>query len=130
MTDAELFNKFDNGKYYTQGSEVDLSGIKWNKHAKFEGVEMKDVILGSQTGGAFSYHLIKIEPGKSIGLHTHATQVETHEVISGKGVGTIGGAKYEYVPGALALLPVGVEHSVDAGRDGLQLLAKFIPALK
>jgi quercetin dioxygenase-like cupin family protein len=129
MTDKELFDKFDNGKYYTQGSKVELSGIKWNKHAKFEGVEMKNIITGSQTGGSFSYHLIKIEPGKSIGLHTHATQVETHEVVYGKGIGTIGGVKHEYVPGTLTLLPVGVEHSVDAGPDGLYLLAKFIPSL-
>jgi quercetin dioxygenase-like cupin family protein len=129
MTHSSLFEKFDNGKYYTLGSEVDLSAIKWNKHAKFEGVEMKNLITGAQTGGAFSYHLIKIEPGKSIGNHSHATQVETHEVAVGKGVGTIGGEKYDYVPGTLALLPIGVEHSVDAGPDGVLLFAKFIPAL-
>ena len=33
----------------------------------------------------YSYHLVRIAPGKSILDHIHDPQLETHEVISGKG---------------------------------------------
>jgi len=96
---------------------------------KFEGVALKHFITAKDTNGEFSYHLVRIAPGKKIGLHIHETQLETHEVVAGNGVCNTEGLELVYEVGNIAVLPAGVEHEVCAGNDGLYLFAKFYPAL-
>ena len=79
----DTFNIFDNGRLALPGKTTDFNGLKWNAHPTFKGVSLKHIVTAQDTGGAFSYHLVKVEPGCKIGNHVHATQLETHEVIAG-----------------------------------------------
>lgn len=123
------FERFNQGKLVLPNVEKDFEGIEWSKHPTFKGVELKHIITGEDTDGKFSYHLVKIAPNCSIENHTHATQLETHEVISGVGVCINAGEKLPYECGVISIMPAGVPHSVNAGKEGLFLFAKFIPAL-
>ena len=120
----DIFEKFNEGELRLPGKTVAFKGIAWSKHPTFEGVELKHIITAKETGGTFSYHLVRIAPNKSI-----KTQLETHEVIAGSGICTNDGAKLEYVPGVISIMPAKVPHQVDAGDQGLYLFAKFMPAL-
>ena len=125
----DIFEKFNEGELRLPSKTVAFKGIAWSKHPTFEGVELKHIITAKDTGGTFSYHLVRIAPNKSIKTHIHETQLEMHEVIAGSGICTNDGAKLEYVPGAISIMPAKVPHQVDAGDQGLYLFAKFMPAL-
>ena len=123
-----LCEKCENGKLFILGKEVDFSSIPWVHHAKFEGVALKHIITAKDTNGDYSYHLVKIEPQKAIGLHIHETQIETHEVMEGYGICNTMGQEVVYDVGTVAIMPIGVEHEILAGDEGMFLLAKFFPA--
>lgn len=124
------FEKFNTeGQLRLPGTAVSFSEIPWNKHPTFDGVELKHIVTAKETGGQFSYHLVRIAPGKAIGNHVHQTQLETHEVIAGTGICVNNGVELVYEPGVISILPMGLPHEVQAGPDGLYLFAKFIPAL-
>jgi len=124
-----LFEKFEVGKLLLPSSQTDFESVPWSPHAKFEGVALKHLITSKDTNGAFSYHLVRIEPNKKIGMHIHATQLETHEVIAGNGVCIHNGKELPYEAGIISIVPVGIEHEVIAGAEGMYLFAKFMPAL-
>ncbi len=109
--------------------EISFADIPWTPHPAFEGVALKHIVTSAQTGGQFSFHLVKIAPGKTIGEHVHEAQLETHEVIAGRGVCVRSDAEIAYAPGVISILPASVPHAVTAGKDGLYLFAKFLPAL-
>ncbi|MBQ2548225.1 MAG: cupin domain-containing protein, partial [Treponema sp.] len=111
------------------GKTISFDEIEWSKHPVFEGVELKHIIKGSETGGMFSYHLVRIAPNKSIKNHIHETQLETHEVISGKGICINDGKEIAYESGTISIMPAKVPHEVNAGEEGLFMFAKFFPAL-
>lgn len=130
MDFKNLFDKFDReGKLILPNAEIAFSEIPWSRHPAFEGVELKHIITAKQTDGKFSFHLVRIAPNRKIGNHVHKTQLETHEVISGNGVCINDNAKITYETGIISILPMNVPHEVTAGKDGLYLFAKFIPAL-
>jgi quercetin dioxygenase-like cupin family protein len=120
-----LFEKFASGRLVLPEKQIEFDAVEWSKHAIFEGVELKHI----DTGGAFSYHLVRIAPGKKIGSHIHKTQLETHEVIGGGGFCMREGKAFVYGQGVISIIPAGIEHEVVAGDRGLYLFAKFIPAL-
>lgn len=125
----ELFKAFDNGSLRLPESTTAFADLPWEKHPACDGVELKHIISAKNTGGQFSYHLVRIAPGKSIQNHIHETQLETHEVIAGSGVCINDGAAIPYLPGVISILPAGVPHEVNADKEGLFLFAKFMPAL-
>lgn len=125
----DLFETFDSGSLRLPESTAEFADIPWAKHPAFDGVELKHIVSAKDTAGQFSYHLVRIAPGKSIGNHIHETQLETHEVIAGSGVCINDGASIPYEPGVISVMPAGVPHEVNAGADGLFLFAKFMPAL-
>lgn len=127
--EKSVFESFNEGKLRLKGSEKDFAEIAWSKHPVFEGVELKHIISAKDTGGAFSYHLVRIAPDKSIGNHIHETQLETHEVIAGRGECINDGARIAYEPGVISIMGAKVPHEVNAGSEGLYLFAKFFPAL-
>lgn len=130
MEFKNLFEKFNlEGQLLLPETEVSFGEITWSKHPVFEGVELKHIITGAQTNGQFSFHLVRIEPDKKIGNHIHGEQLETHEVIAGSGMCVNNGANLRYEPGVVSIFPAGLPHEVTAGKDGLYLFAKFIPAL-
>ena len=124
-----LFEAFNNGSLKLPGSTVEFANLPWAKHPAFDGVELKHIVTAKDTDGQFSYHLVRIAPEKSIKNHIHETQLETHEVIAGSGVCVNGNATLAYEPGTVSVMPIGIPHEVNAGKEGLCLFAKFIPAL-
>lgn len=130
MEYRKLFEQFENvGRLVLPEQETGFADIPWLKHAGFEGVELKHIVTSGQTGGQFSFHLVKIAPNKKIGKHIHETQLETHEVISGSGVCIHGQTEIKYEPGVISVFPIAEPHEVRAGGEGLYLFAKFFPAL-
>lgn len=130
MDYLNLFEQFNTaGQLRLPGMAVSFREIPWNKHPTFDGVELKHIVTAKETEGRFSYHLVRIAPGKAIGNHVHQTQLETHEVIAGTGICVNNGAKLVYEPGVISILSMGLPHEVQAGSDGLYLFAMFLPAL-
>ena len=125
----DVFETFDNGRFEVFGKTVNFAEIPWSKHPTFEGVELKHIVTSNETGGGYSYHLVRIEANKSILDHIHDPQLETHEVIAGNGVCINGRHEIKYEPGVISVMPAKVYHEVHAGKEGLFLFAKFMPAL-
>ena len=125
----ETFEAFDIGELRLPDRTIAFEQIPWSKHPVFEGVELKHIITSKDTDGEYSYHLVRIAPGKSIRDHIHETQLETHEVIAGNGKCINDGSDLVYEPGVISIMPAKVHHAVQAGEDGLYLFAKFFPAL-
>ena len=71
-----------------------MSTLPWNPHPKFTGVSLRHLATGADTGGHLSLHHIRIDPGCSIGNHTHAGMVEIHDVLSGRGYACLREWKY------------------------------------
>ncbi|MCC8194682.1 MAG: hypothetical protein LIP28_08570, partial [Deltaproteobacteria bacterium] len=65
-------------------------------------------------------------PGCAIGLHTHPSSVEVHEVVGGQGTCQTPDGEIPYTPGVMAILQQNAPHEVKAGKEGLCLLAKFV----
>ena len=63
----------------------DADALVRNPHAKFHGASLKHLITGNDTGGHISLHHVRVDPGCTIGDHTHAGTVEIHDVIEGEG---------------------------------------------
>lgn len=124
-----VFEAFDNGLFSVPKVTVRFKDIPWSKHPTFEGVELKHIVTSKETGGSYSYHLVRIAPGKSILDHIHDPQLETHEVIAGKGTCINDGQEIEYRPGVISVMSAKVHHEVHAGDEGLYMFAKFMPAL-
>lgn len=117
---------FENGILMLSGDAEALGGRPWEAHPDFAGVFLKTLVRPAATDGLFSCHLVRIEPGKRIGLHTHPGQTELHEVLAGSGVCRMEGNEMPYAPGCMAILPANAPHEVQAGEEGLFLFAKFI----
>lgn len=124
-----VFEAFNNGSLKLGQTTVEFADIPWSKHPTFEGVKLKHIVTAKDTNGSFSYHLVHIAPEKSIGNHIHEMQLETHEIIAGSGVCINDAVSISYETGVISIIPAGVPHEVTAGKDGLYLFAKFIPAL-
>ena len=103
--------------------------LPWNPHPKFAGVALKHLVTGKDTGGRLSLHHVRVDPGCTIGDHTHAGQVEIHDVIAGEGTCTVAGKEIRYVPGTMGIMSADTVHRIDAGEEGLLLLATFSPPL-
>ena len=77
--EKELFEKFNNGELRLPGNAKAFKDITWSKHPTFEGVELKHIITAKETGGTFSYHLVRIAPNKSKN-RTHRTAIDWIEI--------------------------------------------------
>ena len=122
----DLFQQFENGALAGAGGQTDLGRLAWNEHKDFAGVFLKNVITAEQSGGLFTCHLVRIEPNRAIGLHTHPASIELHEVTAGSGVCLTDQGEIAYAPGTVAIIFRNAPHEVRAGEEGLRLFAKFI----
>lgn len=130
MEFENLFEAFNTrGRLLLPDAALSFREIPWSPHPSFPGVELKHILTAQHTDGQFSFHLVRIAPGKKIGVHVHQTQLETHEVIAGGGACVNQGTALPYAPGTISIFPMGQPHEVTAGPEGLYLFAKFIPAL-
>lgn len=108
---------------------VTTESLPWNPHPKFAGVFLRHLVTGKESGGRMSLHHVRMDPGCAIGDHAHAGQVEIHDVLAGSGTCSREGKTIAYVPGVTGVMPADIIHRVDAGGDGLLLLATFSPPL-
>lgn len=102
----------------------------WQPHPRFAGVAMRTLIRGDDTGGGFSQHQVRIEPGCAIGDHVHPDHWESHAVLGGHGTATVAGVAMAYAPEVCAVMPKGVVHGVGAEAETVYILATFVPALE
>lgn len=129
MEETTVFQYFETGCLCLPERTIGFESLKWVKHPVFEGVELKHLLTGEDSGGAFSYHLVRIAAAQKIGMHVHEAQLETHEVIGGSGTALNDGIHIDYEPGVMSVFPPGIAHEIVAGEKGLFLFAKFFPAL-
>jgi len=122
----DIFTLFAEGTLADGDKRIALSSLVWRAHQQFAGVFLKDLVTPEQTDGAFTCHLVKIEPGHSIGWHSHPTSIELHEVVGGEGVCRTEQGDIRYVPGTMGIMAARVGHEIVAGERGLFLLAKFV----
>lgn len=111
------------------GQIRETQSLPWNPHPKFTGVFLRHIVTGKDTGGRMSLHHVRIDPGCVIGEHIHAGQTEIHDVLAGSGTCTIAGRVISYSPGVVGVMPADQVHRVDAGNEGMLLLATFCPPL-
>ncbi|MGE0077272.1 MAG: cupin domain-containing protein [Bacteroidales bacterium] len=120
---------FTNGELYIDGESIEIESLPWNDHPAYKGVSLKHVIKGESTSNQLSCHIVRINPGCVLELHCHAGKTELHEVIKGSGTCRIEESRLNYQRGSMGFIPADKNHSVEAGAEGLVLLAKFFPAL-
>ena len=128
--ESDFLNELSSGNICLTDKQIPVNTLTWNPHAKFEGVFMKNLITGGDTGGALSCHIVKVEPGCILDTHLHAGKLELHEVVEGGGTLFLDGREFDYTVGVVGVIPADTPHKVVAGPDGLVLLAKFTPALE
>ena len=120
---------FADGRTVFAGTERAAVTRPWTAHPRFVGVRMKTLVGAAETAGAFSCHLVQVDPGHTLDSHAHETQDELHEVLGGAGVLTLDGRSADYQAGTLGVIPKRLPHAVRAGDDGLVLIATFVPGL-
>jgi len=125
----KLFENFENGIVNLTGKRINTKDLPWNPSPVYKGVSLKHIITGAETNNSFSAHLVEIEPGCEIGLHTHQGKTELHEIVSGSGFGYIENNKIPYKSGVIAMISADKDHFVKADENGLCIFAKFFPAL-
>jgi len=120
---------FEDGCCVLPDGTIRFADIPEKPHPAFAGVFLRCLVPGRETGGTLSVHLVRVEPGGRLDAHVHEGQWEVHRVAAGNGVAVIDGRETAYGPGVTALIPMGARHVVQAGPDGLTVVATFAPAL-
>ncbi|ECF6016422.1 cupin [Salmonella enterica subsp. salamae] len=120
-----MFTNFVNGRLTAEGNDIALQDVPWKEHADFKGVFLKNIVTPKHTKGLFTCHLVRIEPRMCIGIHTHPTSIELHEVIAGAGKCITEHGEIQYASGQIAVLLENSPHEVQAGESGLYFFAKF-----
>jgi quercetin dioxygenase-like cupin family protein len=118
-----------NGNLNLLTASILNSEKQWNPHPKFHGVYLKHLITGEHTANRFSSHIVRIDPFCILDEHIHEGITELHEVMEGTGSCILNGAEIYYSPGDCTVIPDDTPHKVTAGKNGLIISAKFIPAL-
>lgn len=129
MKRNEIVKQFDEGVIISPEKEIQSGNLEWYQHPAFQGVFLKDLVAGSETGGQFSCHIVKVEKQCEVGSHLHDTQWEFNESLQGNGIFLLGGKEIHFGKDYSFITPPGIEHTVIAKDEDLYLLAKFIPAL-
>jgi quercetin dioxygenase-like cupin family protein len=129
MEPKKLTEIFEQGGVIFPGLEIEANAKTWYSLPGCEGVFLKDLVTGKETGGKFSYHLVRVSKNGEVADHDHETQWEWNLIISGKGTFVIGNKEVTIAPGQTFVTPPKNHHTVSAGHEDLLLLALFIPAL-
>jgi quercetin dioxygenase-like cupin family protein len=129
MDPKKLTEIFEQEAVILPNYETEANGKPWYPHPAMEGVFLKDLVTGKETGGAFSYHLVRVWKDHEVLDHNHDTQWEWNLVISGKGTFVFGNKEVPVAPGRTFVTPPKIHHAVIAGSGDISLLALFVPAL-
>jgi mannose-6-phosphate isomerase-like protein (cupin superfamily) len=120
---------FDPEVVFLPEQEIETAKKPWYPHPEWRGVFLKDLVTGKETGGMFSYHLVRIWEDSKVMDHNHETQWEWNRIIDGEGVFLFGDREVLLACGQTFITPPGIHHSVNAHSGDLSLLAVFVPAL-
>jgi quercetin dioxygenase-like cupin family protein len=120
---------FEEAPIFFPDLEVRAADRDWYPVPAWDGVFLKDLVTAKDTGGAFSYHLVRVRPHSEVADHDHETQWEWNVVLGGTGSFLIGGRKVPVEVGQTFVTPPQNHHTVSAGDEELALLAIFVPAL-
>lgn len=126
---VNIGNCFENGQIGTISEIIKSKDRTFNPHPKFKGVCLKNLVTGDMTNNKISCVLVRVEPFCTLDTHVHENSLEIHEVISGDATCYIGENKINYTVGTVGVIPENVSHKVEAGKNGIYILAKFSPAL-
>jgi quercetin dioxygenase-like cupin family protein len=129
MEQQGILGLFEQGAVLFPDFEVAGGKGSWHPVPAWNGVFLKDLVTGKETGGAFSYHLMRIQRNGEIPGHDHETQWSWNLVFAGTGSFVLGGKGVPIKVGQTFITPPGVHHAVRAGDDEVVLLAIFVPAL-
>ncbi|MDD4254006.1 MAG: cupin domain-containing protein [Methanofollis sp.] len=127
MKKQNIAEVFENGAMLFPTHELEAKDAPWYQHPEWKGVFLKDLVLGNDTGDAFSYHLVRVQGGCEVGDHVHSDQWEWNAILRGSGVFVFDEKEIPFQPGYTFATPPGVRHMVSAGSEELMLLAVFIP---
>lgn len=129
MGDQSISELFEQGVVLFPDIEVRAAEKQWYASPAWPGIFMKDLVTGKETGGAFSYHLMRVDRNHEIPDHAHETQWAWNVVLGGTGSFVLGGRQVPVEVGQTFVTPPRIHHAVSAGDDELLLLAIFVPAL-
>ncbi|MEA4858052.1 MAG: AraC family ligand binding domain-containing protein [Solidesulfovibrio sp.] len=109
---------------HTPAGARDVAGLAWNAHPAFDGVALKHLLRGADTGGAISCHLVRVGPGKALSPHVHARLVVGLCQSGGRRI-EAAGATWHVGPGEGFVIPAGLAHACSplhpVGHDYLSL---------
>jgi len=129
MDPADLSSLLENGAVIFPGHTTDAADRPWRAPPGSNGVFLKDLATGEETGGKFSYHLVRIAKGCEVANHDHAIPWEWNTILRGNGTIILGDREIPVSAGQSCATPPTVPHAVRAGDEDLLLVALFIPAL-
>ncbi|RXE56393.1 cupin [Methanoculleus taiwanensis] len=129
MEQKNVLDIFDQGVVFLPDLEIMSAEKPWYPHPEWKGVFLKDLVTGKETGGAFSYHLVRVWKNHEVMDHNHETQWEWNRIIDGTGVFLFEDKEIPLADGQTFVTPPGVRHAVSAHHEDLSLLAVFVPAL-
>ncbi len=129
MGQQDIAGLFEQGAVLFPDLEVRAAEKPWYAPPAWKGVFLKDLVTGKETGGTFSYHLMRVERNCEIPDHAHETQWSWNVVLGGAGTFVLGGRRVPVEVGQTFVTPPRVHHAVSAGDDEIVLLAIFAPAL-
>jgi quercetin dioxygenase-like cupin family protein len=108
---------------------ADAQAGEWQEHPRFAGVLLKGLLTAADNALA-SVNVVRVPPGREIGWHRHAMQVETIYVLAGQCIFWLGEAEVPMRAGQIVAVPIGVEHGLRNPQDEpVELLTVFTPPL-
>ena len=108
---------------------ADLAVGEWHEHARFPGISIKNLLTASDNPFA-NVNVIQVPPGRAIGRHSHAGQVETLWVVRGSAILTMDQTEVPIRDGQIIAIPIGLEHALrNESTTLVELLTFFTPPL-
>jgi len=106
-----------------------LKDKQFTDHPKYSGVQLAVFVTGKDSDSVSVCQLI-IEPGITIPVHTHTTQIDSIFIVSGFGEGYVNGGWKDVIPGDYLFVPAGTEHAIrNTGNEPLVLFVHHSPPL-
>jgi len=108
---------------------ADLTTGVWQKHIRFPGIYMKNLLTTTDNPFA-NVNVVQVPPGGIIGRHRHKQQLETIWVIRGNAILTLDQTEVSIRDGQIVAIPIGLEHALrNEGDTVVELLTFFTPPL-